>query len=259
MRLWETGSWRLLAEDKDYGGKDSYGAAFDGANRLFAVAYDGQIRRYGADGHLEAKAAAQGGKEPYSIAVHPDGAKLAIGFGDTTAVEVYDARTLKRLYAADTGGIGEGSFYGVAWSADGARLYAGGQATGRIASPFSIWQDEGRGQRCEARLSQSTIMQLLPAVMTSRQVQPIPLSALSRRMAKRGCGRRASPPTCGASARRLHAVRRRQARALRPGLWRQGAVLFDLASFSLSDAPDNPRSCCRRKPPALPSAIGKNA
>ena len=34
MRLWETGSWRLLAEDKDYGGKDSYGAAFDGANRL---------------------------------------------------------------------------------------------------------------------------------------------------------------------------------------------------------------------------------
>ena len=65
------GSWRLLAEDKDYGGKDSYGAAFDGANQLFTVAFDGQIRRYGADGHLEAKAATQGGKEPYSIAMHP--------------------------------------------------------------------------------------------------------------------------------------------------------------------------------------------
>ena len=38
MRLWEAGSWRLLAEDKDYGGKASYGAAFDGANRLFTVA-----------------------------------------------------------------------------------------------------------------------------------------------------------------------------------------------------------------------------
>jgi hypothetical protein len=31
--LWEAGSWRLLAEDKDYGGKDSYGAAFDGAHQ----------------------------------------------------------------------------------------------------------------------------------------------------------------------------------------------------------------------------------
>ena len=69
MRLWETAGWRLLAEDKDYGGKDSYGAAFDSANRLYTVAYDGRIRRYGADGRLEAKASAQGGKEPFSVAV----------------------------------------------------------------------------------------------------------------------------------------------------------------------------------------------
>ena len=34
MRLWQAGSWRLLAEDKDYGGKESYGAAFDDTNRL---------------------------------------------------------------------------------------------------------------------------------------------------------------------------------------------------------------------------------
>ena len=74
MRLWETAGWRLLAEDKDYGGKDSYGAAFDGANRLYTVAYDGQIRRYGADGRLEAKAPTQGGKEPFSVAVHPKAA-----------------------------------------------------------------------------------------------------------------------------------------------------------------------------------------
>ncbi len=127
MRLWEAGSWRLLAEDKDHGGKDSYGAAFDGANRLFTVAWDGQIRRHGADGRLEAKAKAAGGAEPYSIAVHPKGGKLAVGFDDTTAVEVYDAASLKRLYAANTDGISGGNLNAVAWSADGARLYAGGQ------------------------------------------------------------------------------------------------------------------------------------
>ena len=80
MRLWEMAGWRLLAEDKDYGGKSSYGAAFDSANRLYTVAFDGQIRRYGADGRLEAKAPVQAGKEPCSIAVHPQGGKLAIGF-----------------------------------------------------------------------------------------------------------------------------------------------------------------------------------
>ena len=163
MRLWETGSWRLLAEDKDYGGKDSYGAAFDGANRLYTVAYDGQIRRYGADGHLEAKAATQGGKEPFSIAVHPNGAKLAIGFDDTTAVEVYDARTLKRLYAADTSGIGRRRSQQCRlvrrWRA---ALCGRSRIPGDGKIPVVIWQDEGRGQRSEAPLAQNTIMQLLP-------------------------------------------------------------------------------------------------
>ncbi|MFZ1107962.1 MAG: hypothetical protein WAN43_06420 [Rhodomicrobium sp.] len=162
MRLWETAGWRLLAEDKDYGGKDSYGAAFDGANRLYTVADDGQIRRYGADGRLEAKASARGGKEPLSVAVHPQGRKLAIGFNDTTAVEVYDARTLKRLYAADTSGVSGGDLGSVAWSADGARLYAGGTFFPADGRRLLIWQGEGRGKRSQAPLSQNTVMQLLP-------------------------------------------------------------------------------------------------
>jgi WD40 repeat protein len=160
IRLWETGSWQLLAEDKDYGDEASYGAAFDSGNRLFTVADDGQIRRYGADGHLEAKGATQGGKEPFSIAVHPKQAKLAVGFSDSTAVEVHDALTLKLLYAANTSGISKGSSNGVAWSADGARLYAG-KAT---EDPFElfIWAKEGRGKRSETPLSQDSIVQLLP-------------------------------------------------------------------------------------------------
>ncbi len=163
MRLWETGGG-LLAEDKDYGGKDGYGAAFDNANRLFTVAYDGQIRRYSAEGQLEAKTPAQGGKKPFSVAIHPQGGKLAIGFNDTAAVEVYDARTLKRLYAANTRGIsGDDVDLGsVAWSADGARLYAGGHYRVEGRTMVVSWHDEGRGKRREAPLAQNTIMQLLP-------------------------------------------------------------------------------------------------
>ena len=94
MRLWETTSWRLIGEDNTYGGKHSLGEAFDRTNHLYAVGYDGQIRRYSENGGLEAVSPSQAGKEPSSIAVHPDGDKLAIGFNDTSAVEVYDARTL---------------------------------------------------------------------------------------------------------------------------------------------------------------------
>ena len=50
----------------------------------------------------------------------------------------------------------------VAWSADGARLYAGGFYSKGGVRPVFIWQDEGRGKRAEAPLSRDSIMQLLP-------------------------------------------------------------------------------------------------
>jgi hypothetical protein len=51
LRVWEkTGPgaarWRLVAEDEDYGGQDSYGAAFDRTGVLYTVSYDGNLRRY---------------------------------------------------------------------------------------------------------------------------------------------------------------------------------------------------------------------
>ena len=56
-------------------------------------------------GGLRPRRRRRAGRSPYSIAVHPKGGKLAVGFHDTTAVEVYDAASLKRLYAANTDGI----------------------------------------------------------------------------------------------------------------------------------------------------------
>ena len=104
LRVWETADWSLVGDDWDYGGKGSYGVAFDATDRLYTVAYDGLLRRYGgADFKLEGKSRTLGGKEPYSVAVHPNGDRIAVGFNDTTAVEVYRAKDLQRLFAADTG------------------------------------------------------------------------------------------------------------------------------------------------------------
>ena len=162
VRIWETAGWGLAAEDKDYTGKGSFDAAFDASGRLYTVAFDGLIRRYAADGKLEAKAPAGANRSPFSIAVHPEGDKLAIGFSDEPAVEVYDARNLERLYAADTGDIKEGDLSKAAWAADGSRLYAAGRYSPPDGRRLVIWQDGGRGKRSRVPLSQNTVMQLLP-------------------------------------------------------------------------------------------------
>ena len=107
--------------------------------------------------------------------MHPKGGKLAVGFNDTTAVEVYDAASLKRLYAANTDGISGGNLGSVAWSADGARLYAGGRY-GSPGCPVVFWQDEGRGKRAEAPLARNAIMQLLPCGAGIAAGRPIPPS-----------------------------------------------------------------------------------
>ncbi|MGO9171268.1 MAG: TIR domain-containing protein [Rhodomicrobium sp.] len=239
LRLWETGSWRPLAEDKDYGGKQSYGAAFGGNGALYTVAYDGAIRRYGAGGGLEAKATTQGGTRPFSIAVHPDGTKLAVGFTDVTAVEVYDSRTLKRLYAADTSGISGGDLGGVAWSADGARLYAGGRHQSSDGGlPLLIWQDAGRGRRSEAPLSQNAIVQLLPCgdgIAAGAQDPAFGLVAAdgTKRVWQEGVtadmrGKLRDAFTLSADGARVR---------FGLGVGAASPVLFDLAAFELRDAP----------------------
>ncbi|MGO9461606.1 MAG: caspase family protein, partial [Rhodomicrobium sp.] len=237
LRLWEVSGWRVLAEDKRYGGVESYGAAFDRANRLYSVSFDGQIRRYGAAGRLEAKARASGGKHPFSLAVHPQGTKLAIGFDDTTAVEVYDAQTLKKLYGADTSGIGSFDLSKVAWSGDGERLYAGGQYQSNNTTPVEIWLNEGQGKRLEAPLSKTTVMQLLPcgdgiAAGTTDPAFGLIATDGTKRIWQEGVTAdmrnfRRDTPAVSADGRRVSF-----------GLAQNGErpVLFDLAGFRLSDA-----------------------
>ena len=237
MQMWETAGWRLIAEDKEYGGTRSNGAVFDGANRLYTVAFDGQIRRYGMDGRLEAKAYAQGGKEPYSVAVYPRGGKLAIGYYDTTAVEVYDARTLKRLYAADTGGVSGKSLGSVVWSADGERLYAGGMTREFVPPPFRIWQSAGKGAFTDKTLSQNTIMQLLPcgggiAAGTADPAFGLTAANGARRVWQEGVT--ADMQEKKRDAFMLSVDGRRVRFGL--GLGGEQPVLFDLAAFQLSDA-----------------------
>ena len=167
LRVWqvpaepnEPGPWPLAFEDRDIGGA-VYGLAFAAGGRLAATSYDGHVRLYAPDGTRLAKASATGGTRPYGVAFSPDGTRLAVGYPDTTAVDVLDGATLAPRFAAETAGVSSGSLVSVAWADAGTRLVAGGQSGGR-GWYMASWPDGGRSAREIWPGSADTVMDLAP-------------------------------------------------------------------------------------------------
>ncbi|MDI9570597.1 MAG: caspase family protein [Pseudomonadota bacterium] len=164
IRVFRTADGKLAGEDRDYG-SNSYSVAFDRRGRLAAASLDGYIRLYNRPGaaglKLLARQKAPGGKEPFSLSFSPDGEKLAVGFADSTRVDVLSAADLSHLYSPDTSGVDKGNLGLVSFSPDG-RLYAGGIYYKGGQCPILSWDNDGRGVRRELPGSPMTIMHILP-------------------------------------------------------------------------------------------------
>lgn len=166
LRVIDIPEMKVTAADRDYG-RGSYGAAFAADGRLYTVSYDGYLRRYDADFRLAGKVKTRGGRGPFSVAVSPDGAAVAVGFADRSKIDVYNAADLRFAFAAATGGMDNGSLGRVAWSADGRMLVAGGSyqtrgADAEVHVPFVAWDQGGRGRRSELPLARDSIMDIRP-------------------------------------------------------------------------------------------------
>ncbi len=128
VRVWNTQTWQQIFSDTDYA-DNSMWCDFDPQNRLVTSSLDGYLRLYSSASDsfsLVAKSDAPGGSRPYAAVFSPAGDKIAVGFQDSTNVNVLDGHDLAFLYAPDTTGINNGSLNSVAWSQDGNSLYAGG-------------------------------------------------------------------------------------------------------------------------------------
>jgi WD40 repeat protein len=167
LRVYDAGQgFRQVFSDRDYGSR-SYGCAFSPDSRsLVSTCYDGRLRLYRVDGksfRKDRQTVSQGGKQPFAVAFHPAGDRIAVGFKDSTAVSVVDANKLTQLYAADTSGLDNGNLNSVAWSADGSFLFAGGMYDdGSDNRPVLRWADKGRGQRTSWQAAGDTVMELKP-------------------------------------------------------------------------------------------------
>ena len=167
IRLFSVSTGRLLAQDGDYGG-DSYSVQFSRDGHLLASSYDGYLRLYQWDGvslNLLVKRAAPGGTQPEGARFSPDGTRIAVGFNDTTAVNVLDGSTLSFLYAPDTAGV-DAKLSCVTWSADGQTLYAGGQAQlqfdGNWQQYIRRFGQRGRGAAQNIPAAGDSLMALIP-------------------------------------------------------------------------------------------------
>jgi WD40 repeat protein len=151
--------WDEIARDDDYGG-DSYGAAFAADGRLATTSNDGHLRLYDRTFRPVALKEAEDGAQPYGIAFSPEGDRLAVGYDDNTALSLFDGHDLTPFPGPDADGIDNGNLGTVAWSADGATLYAGGRYDRERTYPVVAWSDAGAGARRELAACYNTIMSL---------------------------------------------------------------------------------------------------
>jgi WD40 repeat protein len=153
--------WREVARDGAYG-DTSYGAAFAADERLATTSYDGTLHLYDRAFRPVAGVKAPDGTRPFGVAFTPAGDRLAVGYQDTTAVSLIDGHTLTPLPGPDTRGLDHGNLMTVAWSADGATLYADGTYDHAGTKPVMAWSGAGAGPRREWAAGTDTIMSLRP-------------------------------------------------------------------------------------------------
>lgn len=161
IRVYKRGTWDELARDSEYG-TDSYSVDFDSTGRLVSTSWDGYVRLYDKDLKLLQRYQTQADPRPFFAKFSPDTQQIAVGFADSTAVELLDAKTLKFSYALDTQEIDNGNLSTVAWSQDGKRLYAGGRYWEGQGVPLLVWDEAGRGQRRIWQAGHNALMDIKP-------------------------------------------------------------------------------------------------
>ena len=151
--------WKLSGADGSYG-NDCYGLDFDREGRVATASWDGFVRLYDPAFRLIAKVKAPNGERPYSVAFSGDGAKVAVGCDDSRKVAVLSGTDLTPLYIPP-GGADSGSLFSVAWSPDGASLYAAGSYRDDRKYLVRRWEQGGKGGYLDLPVAESNIMQLV--------------------------------------------------------------------------------------------------
>lgn len=136
--------------------KDTYGLAFGSDGSIYTSSYDDFIRYYDAQLQLKAKVKAKGAN-PFSVALSPDGRRLAVGFPREARVDLYSAISLDPLQSLDVGGT-NASLAQVVWTSDGGVHAAGGfdiATDGKRRAALRSWDQKGNVRKPDRPVSNS--------------------------------------------------------------------------------------------------------
>ena len=165
IQVYETAEYDLLFQDSDYAG-ESNSADFNGDSKLVTTSFDGYLRLYSLENKtftLVKKEKLKGGQEPHFVKFSPDGSRIAVGYYDSSKIEVLSSLDLSYLYSPDTSGFSGASFIRLAWSWEGTHLYGAGRLWNGGRSVILKWSEGGKGP-WEAIVTdaRNTITGLLP-------------------------------------------------------------------------------------------------
>ena len=158
IRIYETQTYTEVSRDTDYADQ-SYWIEFDKTGRLVSTSFDGFVRLYGSDFRLITKQNSPGGKNPFSARFSPDGNYIAVGFNDSSRVDVLLAKNLSFQYSAQPSSPGL-ELVVASWSEEGHTLCAAGRYHVTSVIPVLCWSNDGRGKPTSFPVAGNSIMAL---------------------------------------------------------------------------------------------------
>ncbi|AQR65196.1 hypothetical protein BXU06_09085 [Aquaspirillum sp. LM1] len=171
VRVFDAASGQLTGQNTSYGDR-CHSVAFRPVKgnqplELLTSSYDGLLRLHPVDaqGRLGAprvQRAPGGGQQPFAARFSPDGQRIAVGFADSTVVQVLDAHDLRELFRPERQGVDSGGLSSVAWSADGRSLVAAGRGDVQGQYTMRRWAAQDGHRLTDTPLAADTVMDLAP-------------------------------------------------------------------------------------------------
>ncbi|MBF0444173.1 MAG: caspase family protein [Magnetococcales bacterium] len=152
----------LIKSDGEYGENDSYSVDFAKDGRLLTTGWDGYIRIYDKQFNLVVKKAAWGGSKPHIARFSPDGLEIAVGFNDSSHVNILSGIDLTYRHSPESSGVENGNLNSVSWSANGNFLFAGGTWDKNGTWPIRSWSLRGRGKYQDSYMVKGEITDIRP-------------------------------------------------------------------------------------------------
>jgi WD40 repeat protein len=130
VRIYETETYSLIAEDRDYSVRGEFLNFDSTSTRLVTSSFDGNLRLYDLRENslrlVKKRRLAEKGL-PVGVKFSPDGSSIAVGFAEILRVMVVSAFDLSILFEPDLSKTTNGELSLVVWSQDGRSLFAIGR------------------------------------------------------------------------------------------------------------------------------------